>query len=668
MTQTFFRSMLPQSPWTPPVVSELPSWRGAKRVGIDVETRDDDLKELGPGVRRGAYVVGVSFAIEDDDRREGYYLPIAHEGGGNLDPARVWQYLRDQAEVFTGTVVGANLGYDLDFLWEQSVVFDKAKRHVCVQTTDVLCDEWQDSYKLDDVAKRWGFEGKDETLLNEAAAWHGIKKKDVKRLLWKLHAKYVGPYAERDARLPLQVLRKQERQLDAEDLIHAWALECDVLPVLVKMRRRGVKVNLQKTRAIEAWARQAAAEKCAEVTHLTGIGFAVTDLWKPEAVELVLNHVGYQRPRMPGGAVHYLYTGVDKVVIDDCKHPAAKAIKRGREIAKLVEYCERIYKHAPNGRMHPTYHQLRSDDDRTDDAGSKRKGKRGKGTRHGRMSATHDNIQQQPGRDDDFGDRWRAIYEAEDDCDWVSGDVSQQEPRLVVDLAEQCRLPGAREAAQRYRDDPATDHHTMVAQITSIDRKPAKNLGNGLNYWMGEAKLARTLGLPTAWEEDSRTGEWREVAGPEAKAMIAQFHDRLPFVRGLLYKCKEVADQRGYVLGHRRRRCRFRLKGPQDRDYGRGSIYAETYKALNMVIQPRAAGQMKEILVAADRAGIPQQLTVHDEVDFSEPKSQNFRQARELREIMLTVVTIGLPWKVDLEVGPSWGELQKIEKARPDLF
>lgn len=661
MEQLYFGATLPQCPWVPPVLGELPSWADAKRVSIDVETRDDDLKELGPGVRRGAYIVGVSFAIEDDARREGYYLPIAHRDGDNLDREAVLAYLREQGQLFRGALVGANLGYDLDFLWEVGVEFPNVTRYVDVQTTDVLLDEWQDSYTLDEVAKRHGLPGKDEELLRMVAAFYGFTGKKVKQHLWKFPGRFVGPYAERDAREPLLVLRKQEVLLDAQQLWKAYDLECAVLPVLVRLRRRGVRVNLAKVRAIEALARQQVDAQCALVHHHCGIQFAPSDLWLPEAVERVLTRVGYKRPTDPDGVVHYLYRGVDSLVLGDCKHPAVAAIKRGRETAKIIEYCERTYKHVHDGRMHPTYHSLRSTDDKVEDGPSRGK-KRGKGTKHGRMSATHDNIQQQPIRDDEWGEMWRDCFEPDDDCHWVSGDVSQQEPRIVVDKAARLGLPGAEAAAQRYRDDPLVDCHKVTAEITKLDRKYAKNIGNGMNYWMGDAKLARSIGMSTEWVRDERSGLWKEVAGPEARVVLDQFNENLPYIKQLLYKAKEFAEKRGYMLTTLGRRCRFRLKNERDRDFGRGSKWADTYKALNMAVQPEAAEQIKQIIVAADKAGIPQQMTVHDEINFSEPRGQQLRQAQELREIMLHTVEISLPWKVDLEVGSSWGKLTKIEK------
>jgi len=92
----------PALTWTPTPVAQLPSWTDAKRVCVDVECRDDNLYKLGPGVRRGGYVCGIAFAIEDGPA---HYLPIRHEGGGNLAADQVWLYLREQARAFAGEVV-----------------------------------------------------------------------------------------------------------------------------------------------------------------------------------------------------------------------------------------------------------------------------------------------------------------------------------------------------------------------------------------------------------------------------------------------------------------------------------------------------------------------------------------------------------------------------------
>jgi len=131
----------PKVDYTPPKVSELPSWEKAGRVSIDIECRDDHLKTLGVGVRRGGYICGYSFAIEDGPAA---YVPIAHEGGDNVEnPEAALQYLRDQAKVFTGDICGAGLQYDLDYLAEQKIEFRLAKRYRDCQIAKPLLDERQ---------------------------------------------------------------------------------------------------------------------------------------------------------------------------------------------------------------------------------------------------------------------------------------------------------------------------------------------------------------------------------------------------------------------------------------------------------------------------------------------------------------------------------------------
>lgn len=83
----------PECDWKPPKVSDLPSWQGVKRIGLDIETCDPQLKELGPGVRRDGFIAGISFAIEDGPM---HYVPIAHHGGDNVEnPDQALQYFQD---------------------------------------------------------------------------------------------------------------------------------------------------------------------------------------------------------------------------------------------------------------------------------------------------------------------------------------------------------------------------------------------------------------------------------------------------------------------------------------------------------------------------------------------------------------------------------------------
>jgi hypothetical protein len=70
----------PRSDWVAPDI--LPDLSSASRIAVDLETKDPNLRVSGPGWATGnGHVTGIAIAT---DGWSGY-LPIRHEGGGNLD-------------------------------------------------------------------------------------------------------------------------------------------------------------------------------------------------------------------------------------------------------------------------------------------------------------------------------------------------------------------------------------------------------------------------------------------------------------------------------------------------------------------------------------------------------------------------------------------------------
>ena len=89
-----------------------------------------------------------------------------------------------------------------------------------------------------------------------------------------------------------------------------------------------------------------------------------------------------------------------------------------------------------------------------------------------------------------------------------------------------------------------------------------------------------------------------------------------------------------------------------------------THKALSRIIQGSSADQTKLALCELDRAGHFIQLQVHDETDGS---FASVAQAKEVGNIMRDCILdavddqkIYVPFKVDTECGPSWGEIKKV--------
>ena len=79
------------------------------------------------------------------------------------------------------------------------------------------------------------------------------------------------------------------------------------------------------------------------------------------------------------------------------------------------------------------------------------------------------------------------------------------------------------------------------------------------------------------------------------------------------------------------------------------------HKALNRLIQGSSADQTKLAMVHAHREGIRLQLQVHDEIDLT---IHDRAEAERLAEIMRTAVTSSVPFLVDIEIGPNWGEIK----------
>lgn len=653
----------PKSDWRPPRLSELPDWptSGSARVGIDVETKDPDLKKMGAGVRRSdTMLVGYSFRIEGGP---GYYVPLRHQGGDNVEnPEAALAYLEAQARSFKGQIVGCNLGYDCDWLAQEGADFiESGCLWSDIGVAEPLLDELQFNYGLEAISARYGREGKSEGLLKTAAEHFGVHPKSG---LWKLPARFVGPYALGDVDEPLALLRLQEKRIEEAGLWDIFNLERSVQPILTLMRRRGVRIDQDRLAQVEAWARGEEAAALAEIQRLSGVQIKLGDVWKPNVVAPALEAIGVTLKQTSKGQPE-----IAQETLAAIDHPLADRLQWARKTNKLrTTFAASVRKFMVDGRIHATFNQLRrneSDDEASKDDGS--------GARYGRLSSEKPNLQQQPARDE-FAKMWRSIYLPEEGMTWGSLDYSQQEPRVLMHYAENSPLSkiahdAAVAAAEQYRRDRSTDNHTMVARMAGIDRKPAKEIFLGKIYGLGGAKLCRKLGLETAWVvygqkwADTRYfdlqdrmlaqeyaqecgGRLMEGAGEEGRALLATFDEKLPFIRELSKLAQTKAKERGYVVTILGRHCHFPV--------GASGGYDWTQKALNRIIQGSAADQTKKALIDVHRDGHYLQLQVHDELTGSFHGEGDANAAAEIMEHCIPQLTV--PSKVDVELGPSWGD------------
>ncbi len=141
-----------------------------------------------------------------------------------------------------------------------------------------------------------------------------------------------------------------------------------------------------------------------------------------------------------------------------------------------------------------------------------------------------------------------------------------------------------------------------------------------------------------------------EVAGPEGERLFNTFHAKVPFIQQLDALCKARATENGFIKTLIGRKCRFPIGDD-------GMNYWKTYTAMNRLIQGSAADQTKMAMVMADEQGIPMQLQVHDEIDMTVGSDE---EAKKLGKVMSEAIPLNIPSVVDVEVGPNWGEANRL--------
>jgi len=610
-----------QSDWVAP--DSFPNLSNAKEIAIDLETCDPNMESMGPGwPRRDGYVVGYAVAVE------GWagYFPVAHGGGGNLDKRRVERWIMDVLASPADKIMH-NAAYDCG--WLKASGFTINGRIIDTMIAAPLLDENRFSFALNSLGFDYLKETKSEAGLKQAAGDFGVHPK---KELWKLPAMYVGNYAEQDAALTLKLWQYFKVKLRQDDVESIFDLETRLLPVLLGITERGIRFDRNKCeRTIDGLIKR---EKELHAMIKSQSGIAV-DIWAAASIAKAFDKLNVAYPKTETGLPSFT-----KSFLDECPHPVGKMIIEARETNKTHSTFLQPYLNfsAKDGRIHSHFNQLRNDDG---------------GTVSGRLSMNNPNLQQVPARHEIIGPMVRGLFLPEEGQIWASNDFSSQEPRLLVHYASLLDLPGADIMVDAYKADPDTDFHQMVADMAGIKRKAAKTIGLGLMYGMGVAKLANQL----------------DLTHEEAKELIHTFHTKVPFLKGTVNAVMrriEHPSSGGAIRTLLGRKCRFPLWEPMEWgsnkalpyeqasiEYGSRIKRSGTYKGLNRLIQGSAADQTKMAMVALHEAGETLLLQVHDEIVLS---VADRGQAERAAEIMANCVKMEIPNRVDVEIGPSWGE------------
>ena len=619
----------PKSDWLPPE-HPFPEIFDAPEIAIDVETSDPDLKSRGPGwPTKNGEIVGYAIAVPG---WKGYF-PVGHVGGGNMDARQINKYLK---KVFAspGDKIMHNAQYDLG--WIRAMGFEVNGRIIDTMMTCALIDENRFSYSLNAICYDLLGKTKSEKTLVEAAREFGV---DPKGEMYKLPAMYVGPYAEVDAEITLELWQHLKTLLTKEDLWDIWNLETSLLPHLVSMTELGIRIDMDEAERSKQALFKREKETLREIKRVAGSG---VEIWAAASIATAFDAAGLSYPKTDKGAPSFT-----KAFLTEHPHKLPQLIVQARNLNKVHgTFLDSILKHVHNGRIHSHINQVRSSDG---------------GTVSGRISMQSPNLQQLPSRDPELGPMIRRLFLPEEGRQWAAIDFSQQEPRIMTHYAKvfsdfrKEKMPGLDAFIKEYQDNPKADFHSMVAEMAGIDRKRGKTISLALLYGMGIKKLAVELG----------------ISDEDAKQLTEEYHEKVPFVKMLTKGVqKRLEDPRssGSIRSLKGRKCRFDLWEPATFEMHKALPKEEaiaahgpttrlkrsyTYKALNRLIQASAADQTKQAMVDVCEAGEIPLLQIHDELAFS---VEDKRHAEILATVMENAIELTVPNHCDIEMGPSWGE------------
>lgn len=649
-------------------------------IALDIETYDPNLHELGDG----------------SIRKDGRILCCGAHGDGiskvfDFDNPNDIQELRDiLKDPGIDKIYHNGIGYDLPWLYCGYDMVIKGVQHDTM-TRAALIDEYQ-SLGLDDCCRKLGLRGKnkDETIEAWYEKWqaqmklvaksfkkYGISdnnevivakenndfetwklspaevealitqsyKKDVWANALVIWADPVGremmkKYNLQDCVATFNLFKAQEKLI--EPLHNVYEMECKLVPILLDMKKRGIRVDEKRMAELAAKVQEKADEQERKLIDMYGVTGEMIASGKKLGARL--NEMGIHSPiKTATGAESWAEGALVRI-----HHPVIPMIQEYKNYDSILNKYLRgsLSRTVINGRIHCTFLPMLRD---------KESGMGGGGTVTGRFSCKAPNLQQIPARNkghgQDFSQDMRSLFLPEEGKMIAALDYSQIEAVLLGHYAQ-----GQQAVWFREQLKAGADLHNIVMGMTGITYRPVvKTFNYGCIYGMG---------WKTAMEKNYTLFE--KLAAEEGldietftKDIYYNYHKKFPVIKDTMEWCQNIAKAQGYIdtMGGRRQH-----KPKPAYDPATGKINDFIYKMLNKLIQGTAADILKTALINAYEAGIYDvldlHLLVHDEQVVSVPFTKEGCEATvELQQTMANVYKDQLlvPIKAECELGPNWG-------------
>ncbi len=588
---------------------DLDAWlkklKAADAFAFDTETTSLDYM--------AARVVGVSFAVEVG---EAAYVPFGHDYPGapkQLSEKDVLGGLKPLLENAKKAKIGQNLKYDAHVLANHGIHMQGIAEDTMLES--YVLDSTQ-RHDMDTMALR--------LLGHETIHFVDIAGKGVKQLTFnEIDLEQAGPYAAEDADITLQIHQKLSAQLKAENkLMSVYRdIELPLLPVLLKIERTGVKVDVPMLKKQSKQLAKRIVEIEKQAFDVAGESF---NLASPKQIQAIL----FDKQALP--VIRKTPKGQPSTAEDVLQELAAdyelpQLILEHRSMSKLRStYTDKLPEqvNAETGRVHTSYNQTVA--------------------ATGRLSSTDPNLQNIPIRSEE-GRRIRQAFIAEKGYCLLAADYSQIELRIMAHLSQdQSLLKAFSEGLDIHKATAAEVFGVTVDEVESDQRRAAKAINFGLIYGMSAFGLARQLGI----------GRY------EAQEYVDLYFARYPGVKAYMDSTREKAHEQGYVetvFGRRLYLPEINSRNGQRRQYAERT-------AINAPMQGTAADIIKRAMIQVDTALTEKKLDarvvmqVHDELVVEVAEKQADKLAKLLHANMESAAELSVPLIVEVGRGSNWDE------------
>lgn len=427
---------------------------------LDIESKDDELKSMGPGWATDIFeLICVGYKINNDptiiiDKYEmleelikGAHTIVCHNAQYDLGAmASMFPWLLKSDITFVDTIIFAKLHNNTENGYSLNELSGKYLRRAKLNSS-----------LGDSVLKHKLINCKDHTTKLSKTKAENYSKSHLKEL-YEVDPEAVKMYCKMDVDLCKGLYDFYLPHMNKEHVTRF----SDLLKLMIKSRLRGVKVNSEKLYDIKSKLNKKRDKVLAELIELSG-NTEFNPLSTADIAQVLLKE-RMNLPRTEKGNI-----SIVSKWLEEQEHPICKKIVEYRVLEKLArDFCDNILTmqsklpEPKKGYIYPTFNILGADT--------------------GRFSCKSPNLQQVPSakKHAEIGALIRDAYEADEGKFIAEIDYSAQEPRLQVHYASLINAEGAELLVEEYKKDPNMDLHGMVSKLTGVSRNEAKTINLGL--------------------------------------------------------------------------------------------------------------------------------------------------------------------------------------------